>query len=278
MTIKHPLMLRLASLLLAPLLAGLTGCTPAVQSNGSQQQAPVGESNISKALSNLGTPSDPALAMQDRITTFPSPWPQLQQLDSGQANLRKLAGTLARIQFVAARNDSVRSLLPTVLINGKNDCVSNLTIGLYEPKCQTIKVDYTDGQIYYEHPVELEAALAHEWGHHVALSSGLQVSDTEHEILSDCFAGVVFGYYMNNNLISLEEALEAFQMMAQVSNNSESGIHPNQQNRTSAFLGGMSQVADPNGEYGHLYGRTCGSLEQVIDSAKVRGMGLGWPS
>ncbi len=216
--------------------------------------------------------------MQDRVTTFPSPWPQLQQLDSSQNNLRKLAGTLARIQFVAARNNAVRSQLPLVLVNGKNDCVSSLTIGLYEPKCQTIKVDYTDGQIYYEHPVEVEAALAHEWGHHIALSSGLRVSDTEHEILADCFAGVVFGYYLNNNLINSGEALEAFEMMAQVSNNSESGIHPNQQNRTSAFLGGMSQIADPKGEHGHLYGKTCGSLEQVLDTAKVRSMGLGWPS
>lgn len=275
---KPLLVLRLSSLLFPPLLATLAGCTPAVDSNSSQHQAPLGQVSSGHGLSNLGSPSDPALAMHDRVTTFPSPWPQLQQLDSGQNNLRKLAGTLARIQFVAARNNAVRSQLPFVLVNGKNDCVSSLTIGLYEPKCQTIKVDYTDGQIYYEHPVEVEAALAHEWGHHIAMSSGLRVSDTEHEILADCFAGVVFGYYLNNNLINSGEALEAFEMMAQVSNNSESGIHPNQQNRTSAFLGGMSQIADPKGEHGHLYGKTCGSLEQVLDTAKVRSMGLGWPS
>ena len=260
------------------LIVPITGCTPVLQSTGGQQQSTAAQSTSTNSSSFVSQPSDPAVAMQGRVMTFPSPWPQLQPLDSGQENLRKLSGTLARIQYVAARNPSVRSLLPTVLINGKNDCVNTPTIGLYEPKCQTIKVDYSDGEVFYEHSVEVEVSLAHEWGHHIAMNSGLNVSQTEQEIVADCFAGVVFGYYLNNKLITSEEALQAFQMMAQVSNNSATDIHPNEQNRTSAFLGGMSQVADPQGEYANLYGKTCGSLEQVLDSEKVRSMGLSWPS
>jgi hypothetical protein len=261
----------------ASLLATIGGCAPSLQSSNGAQAPPAGASSITISLGNLNTTSDPALAMQNHVTTYPSPWPQLQQLDSGLENLRKLSGTLARIQFIAARKDSARSMLPTVLINGQNDCIKTLSIGLYKPDCQTIKVDYTDGQIYYEHPVEIEAALAHEWGHHIAFLSNLNVSQTEQEILADCFAGVVFGYYLNNKLITSDEAQEAFQMMAQISNNSGSDIHPNQQNRTSAFLGGMSQIADPQGQYAPLYANTCGSLEQILDTAKVRSMGLGRP-
>lgn len=264
-------------LLLTPILAAITSCTPGQQSTGSQYQGSADIAPAVHSISNGPPPSDPALAMQARITTYPSPWPQLEMLNSGQDNLRKLAGTLARIQLVATRNTSARSLLPSVLINANNQCMSIPTIGLYNRQCQSIKIDYTDGQTAYEHSVEVEAALAHEWGHHIAFSSDLKVSDTEHEILADCFAGVVFGYYLNNNLITSDEAREAFQMMVQVSNNSASGIHPNQQNRTFAFVGGMSQIADPNGQYQPLYTQTCGSLEQILDSAKVRSMRLGWP-
>jgi hypothetical protein len=276
MAFKQRLIVKPSILVLASLLTAISGCTPYQQSSNSQNQGISGPA-AGQQLSNEPLPADPALAMQDRIATYPSPWPELQGLDSGQGNLRKLAGTLARIQFVATRDTSARRLLPTVLINANNQCMKAPTIGAYTHRCQTIKIDYTDGQMAYEHPAEIEAVLAHEWGHHIAQSSGLKVSDTEHEILADCFAGVVFGYYLNNQLITAQEAREAFEMMAEVSNNSESDIHPNKQVRTSAFLGGMSQIAEPQGQYQPLYTQTCGSLEQILDSAKVRSMGLSWP-
>lgn len=266
------------TLSLHSILASLTGCAPATQ-----QQFSTASSNaqgiaggIQEHSSETISTQDPALAMQQRIAYYPSPWPQLSFLDQGSNNYKKLTGTLARLQWIASRNPSVREELPTILINAKSDCIDTPTLGLYKPSCKTIKIDYTDGQMAYEYPVEVEAVLAHEWGHHIATASGLNVSGTEHEIVADCFAGVVFGYYARHQLISESEGVKALQMMVQISNNSETGIHPNMQNRTSAFMGGFSRIADPQGEWSHLYGSTCGSLEQVLDTTKVQAMGLSW--
>jgi len=267
-------------LLLAPFLALASGCDAASELQNFQRQPDqvreMGGSHSSANIYERKTP-DPALKMQQRVAYFPSPWPELSHLDQGGENFKKLAGTLARVQWLAARKSEVRGQLPVVLINATSDCIDTLTVGLYRPSCQTIKLDYTDGQMYFEYPVEVEAVLAHEWGHHLAEVSNLNVSSTEHEIVADCFAGVIFGYYVKHDLISVEEGVNALVMMAQVSNNSESGIHPNMQNRTSAFMGGMARIADPQGEFGDLYGKTCGSLDQVIDVTKVQSMGLTWP-
>lgn len=273
------LSLKMLRLFLIPAAALLVSCNHSSQPTQREYSivSPgVGSRSQSGFSAQVARP-DPAIAMQGRAAFYPSPWPQLSYLDQGSQNFKKLTGTLARIQFLAARNPSVQQQLPTVLINAKNDCLDQLTVGVYKPSCQTIKVDYTDGSIAFEFPVEVEAVLAHEWGHHLATASGLNASGTEHEIVADCFAGVVFGYYVKHRLISSEEGVKALQMMAQISNNSETGIHPNMQNRTSAFMGGMARIADPQGEWGHLYGSTCGSLEQVFDASKVETMGLSWP-
>jgi len=254
----------------------LTGCA-GIDQTTTREPGSNGGFGSSLASNNPSMSSpDPALAMQEQLTTYPSPWPELQHLDQGQENLKKLSGTLARMQFLAARNASIRSQLPIVLINAKNDCLSSPAVGVYSRQCQTIKIDYTDGSIGFEYPVEIEAVLAHEWGHHLALGSDLRVSGTEHEIVADCFAGVVFGYYIKNALISQDEAVKALQMMAQISNNSETDIHPNLQNRTSAFMGGLARIAEPKGEYGALYDQYCGSLEQIVDTNKIQSMGLTW--
>lgn len=268
-----------ATILLLPLIASLASCaavqnpsTPSLASNGSNGTLAASAPSVA----SISLPQDPAQAMQGRVTMYPSPWPELQQLDQGQDNLRKLTGTLARMQSLAVRNPSIRNELPEVLVNGQNNCINTPTLGIYSRKCETIKIDYTDGNLSFQYPVEIEAVLAHEWGHHLAIGSGLHVSGTEHEIVADCFAGVVFGYYINNSLISLDEAVKALEMMAQLSNNSETDIHPNQQNRTSAFMGGLAHIADPRGQYGPLYDQYCGSLEQIIDTSKIQVMGLSW--
>ena len=214
--------------------------------------------------------------MQKLVFYYSSPWSELAHLDNGSDNYKKLAGTLARIQTVAARNADARNQLPVILINGKNQCIDIRSVGLYKYSCQTIKIDYSDEEVSYEFPIEIEAVLSHEWGHHLARTSRLEVSPTEHEIVADCFAGVVFGYYVKNNLISTDEGVKALQMMAQLSNNSEGGIHPNMENRTSAFLGGLAQIAEPAGQYRELYPRYCASLERILDTAKVRSLGLSW--
>lgn len=269
---------------LAPLLLALAGCAPAPEAPSSPPQAttqgirPAGQATPIAASSPAPVPreSDPALSMQGRVAYYPSPWPELAHLDQGSTNYKKLAGTLARIQKVAAKERSAQSQLPTVLINAKNDCIDTPSVGLYKHSCQTIKIDYSDEELVYEYPIEIEAVLAHEWGHHLAATSNLQVSQTEHEIVADCFAGVVFGYYVKHDLITPDEAIKALEMMVDVSNNSEGGIHPNMQNRISAFMGGMAQIADPDGEYGNLYPQYCASLERVLDSARVRQLGLTW--
>lgn len=257
----------------------LAACTPEQQTNIMQGTQNIQSHQGSSTANNSNVAAelpDPALQMQKLVFYYSSPWSELAHLDSGSDNYKKLAGTLARIQTVAARNPDARNQLPVVLINGKNECIDIRSVGLYKHSCQTIKIDYSDEEVSYEFPIEIEAVLSHEWGHHLARTSRLEVSPTEHEIVADCFAGVVFGYYVKNNLISTDEGLKALQMMAQLSNNSEGGIHPNMENRTSAFLGGLAQIAEPAGEYRELYPRYCASLERILDTAKVRSLGLSW--
>ena len=257
----------------------LTACTPEQQTNSIQETQNIQEQQASSATNNsngaLELP-DPALEMQKLVFYHSSPWSELAHLDNGSDNYKKLAGTLARVQSVAARNADARNQLPVILINGTNKCVDTRSVGLYKHSCQTIKIDYSDEEVSYEFPIEIEAVLSHEWGHHLARTSRLEVSPTEHEIVADCFAGVVFGYYVKNNLISTDEGIKALQMMAQLSNNSEGGIHPNMENRTSAFLGGLAQIAEPTGQYRELYPRYCASLERILDTAKIRSLGLSW--
>lgn len=252
---------------------------PEQKTNIIQETQNIQEQQASNATNNSnGAPElpDPALEMQKLVFYYSSPWSELAHLDNGSDNYKKLAGTLARIQSVAARNADARNQLPVVLINGTNKCVDTRSVGLYKHSCQTIKIDYSDEEVSYEFPIEIEAVLSHEWGHHLARTSRLDVSPTEHEIVADCFAGVVFGYYVKNNLISTDEGIKALQMMAQLSNNSEGGIHPNMENRTSAFLGGLAQIAEPTGQYRELYPRYCASLERILDTAKIRSLGLSW--
>ena len=257
----------------------LAACTPEQRTNTIQGTQNIQEQQASSATNSSNGAADlpdPALEMQKLVFYYSSPWSELAHLDNGSDNYKKLAGTLARIQSVAARNADARNQLPVVLINGKNQCIDTRSVGLYKHSCQTIKIDYSDEEVSYEFPIEIEAVLSHEWGHHLARTSRLEVSPTEHEIVADCFAGVVFGYYVKNNLISTDEGVKALQMMAQLSNNSEGGIHPNMENRTSAFLGGLAQIAEPAGQYHELYPRYCASLERILDTAKVRSLGLSW--
>lgn len=257
----------------------LAACTPEQRTNtiqGAQNIQPQQGSSTASNSTAVAELPDPALEMQKLVFYYSSPWSELAHLDNGSDNYKKLAGTLARIQSVAARNADARNQLPVVLINGTNKCIDIRSVGLYKHSCQTIKIDYSDEEVSYEFPIEIEAVLSHEWGHHLARTSRLEVSPTEHEIVADCFAGVVFGYYVKNNLISTDEGIKALKMMAQLSNNSEGGIHPNMENRTSAFLGGLAQIAEPAGQYRELYPRYCASLERVLDTAKVRSLGLSW--
>ena len=233
-----------------------------------------GNSQPAVSLMQPARPSDPAESMLGRIAFYPVSG--LEELNNGEVGYKKLAGTLARLQAIGLREDSARSIMPDVLINARNSCASSNEIGSYLPGCTAIVLNYSDGNLTFSHRTELEATLAHEWGHHLQAISNLKVSPTEKEIVADCFAGVTFGYLVANNLITENEASEGIDLMIQFSNNSENGIHPNAQNRKSAFVGGMAAVAQPNGEFGKLYGQYCASLDSIFDVEKVRSLGISW--
>ena len=221
---------------------------------------------------------DPALAMQKRF--FGSKLGgSFAALDEGFTNYQRLSGTLARIQVVSLRRQSLVYQLPTVWINRtREDCFNQRSIGVYSPQCQVIKLDYSDGFSAYEHSTEMEVTLAHEWGHHLISLSGVAMSPTEQEVVSDCFAGAVFGYYVKHGLIDFQDATHAIALVQSVGNNSPNGHHPNRETRVRSFAGGLFSVADPSHPKGQEFMGSCPSLHQIIDVAKIREMGLNWES
>ena len=239
-----------------------------------QQSATTSQQIIASKPATARVP-DPALAMQDRfygsklVGTYTA-------LDSGFSNYQRLSGTLARIQGAALRRRSAAGDLPSVWINRtREDCFDRSSIGAYSPKCQVIKIDYSDGYTTYEHPVEIEVALAHEWGHHLIRLSGMAMSPTEQEVVSDCFAGAVFGYYVKNSLVNLQDAVRAIQLVDYVSNNSAHGHHPNRETRLRSFGGGLFSVGNRSDPRAQEYIASCPSLNQIVDINKIRQMGLG---
>ncbi|MEB3321141.1 MAG: hypothetical protein VKI63_09415 [Cyanobium sp.] len=218
---------------------------------------------------------DPAAAMQARFHGHT--WGgQFVGLDAGMDHYRRLSGTLARMQALSLRNRSAAHRLPTVLINRTNHCFSGLSIGVYSPSCETIKIDFGEHRLVYEHPVEIEVTLAHEWGHHLIQISGETMSPTEEEVVSDCTAGLAFGYYTKYGLISKNEALKAFEMIAIVGNNSAHGHHPNAEVRLRAYAGGLLSIATPDAAEAQGAIAFCSTLERVLDLQKLRDMDLTW--
>lgn len=218
---------------------------------------------------------DPATAMQGRFYSFA--WGGAYgHLDAGVDNYRRLSGTLARMQAVGLRNRSAAHRLPMVMINRTNNCFSGSTIGAYSPRCEAIKIDYEDNQLAFEHPVEIEVTLAHEWGHHLINVSGEAMSPTEAEVVSDCTAGAAFGYYVKHGLINKDEAMTAFGLMAAVGNNSAHGHHPNADVRLRAFAGGLMSIAAPDEPNAQGAISFCSTLSRLLDLQKVRAMGLTW--
>jgi hypothetical protein len=251
----------------------LTG-TPNTVSQTSQP-APA-TSALSRPIEAPPAAPDPALQMTSRVHA--STWPaEFDHLNAGMANYSKLSGTLARIQAVALRQRSAALAMPQVLINRTMEgCFNGPSLGLYSPRCQAIKINFGAEGLVFEQPIEVELTLAHEWGHHLIALSGHSMSAMEQEVVSDCFAGVVFGYYAQHGLMSKEEALNALKMMVQIGNTAAHGHHPNPQVRLSSFAGGLAHVADPSGEVAGLYPTYCATLDRVIDVSKVRSLGLSW--
>ena len=219
--------------------------------------------------------SDPAAAMQGRFHAS-TRGGSFAALDTGLDHYRKLSGTLARVQSVALRKRSEANRLPRVFINRTNDCFSRPSIGMFSRRCEVIKIDYRDHQRTYEYPVEIEVVLAHEWGHHLIHISGEKMSPIEEEVVCDCTAGMVFGYYAKHGLINQDEAFKAFRLIADVGNNSAHGHHPNAEVRLKSFWGGLMSIAAPHEPQAQESIAFCSSLKRVLDLQKVQNMGLTW--
>lgn len=215
---------------------------------------------------------DPALLMADRVFVFTTSSPLSAYMD----DYKKVAGTLARLQVKALRDETAKRQLPVMMINGNNSCKKSPSIGVYHTACTSVAVDFTDGSVSYEKDEEVIATIAHEWGHHLANISGLKVSWNEGEIVSDCFAGLVMGYLHKNSLATKDEVENAGVMMIQVGNNASTGIHPNSGTRWSAFIGGAAAVTSPGSEQSKMYDVYCGSLDQILDKDLLINTGLTW--
>lgn len=211
--------------------------------------------------------SDLAKLMDDRVlvnsvAAFP-------ELSLASSKYRVTAAILAYLQIHSLRESSVSRELPWLMINGVNSCKKELSIGVYYPNCSLIGIDFADGNQSYEKAEEVITVIAHEWGHHLAKISNLDVSRNEGEIVSDCFAGLVMGLYYKKNMITIEEMNSAAEMMIQLGNNSSTGIHPNSQTRLQAFLGAFASIAIPDHDSASLYGEYCASLNQILDKDKI---------
>ncbi len=219
---------------------------------------------------------DPAIQMAERFHFYPDP--NFPVLSNGSVNLQKLTGTLARLQNLSLRDPSNKNNFPRLIgINAEFQCQEKRTIGSYNTQCHSIRIDYSDGNVFFEEPVEMELTLAHEWGHHLVNITGTGMSRIENEVTSDCFAGVVFGYYAHNNLISTEEFESAVKLIIQIGNNSPSGVWPNSETRFISFVSAFSRFLSPGSQQAKMYDSYCSSLDRIIDINKIRYFGLVWP-
>jgi len=254
----------------------LAGVFPAMKNDiqqHKQQQLETAEKATPTQFLSPQIQRDPALEMANRVFVYTTPSP----LSSSMDDYKKIAGTLARLQARSLRSESNRFALPVLMVNGNNRCKTSPSIGVYHPDCRSIGVDFSDGNISYEQDEEIIAAIAHEWGHHLASIAGLRMSWNEGEIASDCFAGLVMGYLHRNSLATKQEVENAGTMMIQIGNNAATGVHPNSETRWNAFIGGAATAASPRGEQSKMYGMYCGSLDQIIDKDRLIVSRLTWP-
>ena len=219
---------------------------------------------------------DPAQQMHAKVTALEDPnYPHLSAYIS---DYKKVAGMLARLQYYSLNDKSARSDLPTVLINANNSCKTERSIGIYNKKCKLLGIDFFEEELAYETDVEIITVIAHEWGHHLVNVSNAnsKFSLNENEIVADCFAGLVLGFYHKNNLMTIQEVKKAGKMMMHLGNNGDKGIHPNAETRSKSFISAASYVKFPNSDEAKDYNNYCGSLDGILDKDKIAQAKLGW--
>jgi hypothetical protein len=216
---------------------------------------------------------DAAIAMQQKVFYIPD-----NNLPSLNTNDYKAAGDLARIQHKLLINRRRAKDLPSVLIGAgvwQNDnCNKQLpTLGIYQyggGECdQTITVNFTDGNTWYEHQIEVIITLAHEWGHHIINLSGEKISRINNELLSDCFAGAYLAYLQKHAALSEQELYNGIRMMTQIGSTHGTGIHGSSIQRANGLISGYGRAFNQYDRESKVnWDRFCKGLENVIDLSR----------
>ena len=218
-----------------------------------------------------GMDIDPAVEIKDRVWIYPdSNTPHLNTPDQ----YRRAAGDLARVQQRMLRNRRRARDYPWILLgNGSYtdpDCaIPGPTLGTYNSRCSNMQINYRDESLVYEHPIEVLTTMMHEQGHHmIDITVGRNnISRLEAELICDCFAGVMHGYWAKWDKITQEEFEMAGKMMIQISKHAESTTdeHGDPGQRLGAFIAGAARAS---GEMTQQYRNFCVGLERVIDFSK----------
>lgn len=217
---------------------------------------------------------DPAVAMQSRVYYFPSD--NLHTLNT--TDYKKVSGDLARVQQKLLIKRSRANEFPEVLIGQGSWRTENCnkflpTIGSYQyggTDCdQLITVNFTDGNRWYEHQIEVIITLAHEWGHHIINLSGERISRISNELLSDCFAGVYLAYLHKHGALTEDEFYKGVRMMTQIGNTHGTGIHGSKAQRANGLISGYKYSFKQNDQESQAnWNSYCKGLENVIDLSK----------
>ena len=214
---------------------------------------------------------DPAVEIKDRVWIYPDPsTPHLNTPDQ----YRRAAGDLARVQQRMLTNRKRARDYPWILLgNGSYtdpECAINTpTLGTYNSRCSNMQINFKDESLVYEYPIEVLTTMMHEQGHHmIDITVGRNnISRLEAELISDCFAGVMHGYWAKWDKLTKEEYIAAGKMMIQISKYAESTTdeHGDPGQRLGAFIAGAARAS---GEITPQYLNFCVGLDRVIDFSK----------
>jgi hypothetical protein len=212
--------------------------------------------------------TDPAIEIKPHIKIIDDPsFPSLNTRDQ----YLRAVGDLARVQGRMLANKANSRNYPEIGIGpGKYSGTCNLgsdTLGAYRKECKIIQVNFSDGTAYYEKPIEVLTTIAHEYGHHLTeITIGLNsISGLEAELIADCFAGLMHGYWDKHGVLTEDEVRSALNMMVYVSKQEQlntTDMHGDPGQRVGAFLAGAQKA---QGQETPEYNNFCKSLDRVIN-------------
>ena len=216
---------------------------------------------------------DPAVAIKQNFSFYPD---NRFSFLNNEPEYSRTVGDLARIQEHMLADRSNATNFPQILVGagkftGSCDIGKN-TLGTYFFKsgCNTIQINFESNGLVYEKPIEVITVLAHEYAHHLTeITVGIQnISGLEAELIADCFAGVVHGYWDKYGKITEDDVRSAVIMMNQVSKQEQlntSDMHGDPGQRIGAFLAGAIKAS---GKDTPEFQNFCKGLERVIDFSK----------